>query len=278
MPAWLHGRDICPSRGPRCEPSGRRCARCQRAYVTVRAIPCRSRVCIPGPQWIMAAQRATCLPSSHGPRRRHLWSSPQRGSWVLTGMFLGTERKPDEPRAPGLRWVWLIHTRSRALGPCRRRSAVGLDMRVLTGRATLVGKPKVRHRVRNGHVTLELVQTTKKTLVSDQGLRNGASDGNRTRALSLGSSCSTIKLHSRSDLPGGNRTRSLYRIPEPGPSVSVSLGPCRPAGRTPRGSAGHLRSPRVAVRGTFRTGVRFAVAVVVDPVVPGWDPAAGCGC
>ena len=32
--------------------------------------------------------------------------------------------------------------------------------------------------------------------VTDLGLNRGASDGNRTRALSLGSSCSTIKLHS----------------------------------------------------------------------------------
>ncbi len=38
---------------------------------------------------------------------------------------------------------------------------------------------------------------TNKTQVADLGLRRGAGDGNRTRALSLGSSCSTIKLRPR---------------------------------------------------------------------------------
>jgi hypothetical protein len=47
------------------------------------------------------------------------------------------------------------------------------------------------------HGTHEEVQTTNKAQVTDLGLILGAGDGNRTRALSLGSSCSTIKLHPR---------------------------------------------------------------------------------
>lgn len=60
----------------------------------------------------------------------------------------------------------------------------------------MCGSRRLRWRV-----SRRAMSTAKKALVSDQGLRRGAGDENRTRALSLGSSCSTIKLHPRRNTP-----------------------------------------------------------------------------
>src|SRR5438105_10953978 len=59
----------------------------------------------------------------------------------------------------------------------------------------------------------KMAEITNKPQVADLGLPYGAGDGNRTRALSLGSSCSTIKLHPRDSLGfGAKHRRTLYPI------------------------------------------------------------------
>lgn len=78
----------------------------------------------------------------------------------------------------------------------QREVAAGLD-RLVQAR---VMQRIPQHPARTWHGTLSAVQATGKARVYDLGLRRGAGDGNRTRALSLGSSCSTIKLHPRSGL------------------------------------------------------------------------------
>lgn len=54
-----------------------------------------------------------------------------------------------------------------------------------------------------------------KPQAADLGLMHGAGDGNRTRALSLGSSCSTIKLHPRNSASDRGRNIVAHSTPLP---------------------------------------------------------------
>lgn len=140
-------------------------------------------------------------------------------------------------------------------------------------------------------------QTTNKAQVADLGLRYGAGDGNRTRALSLGSSCSTIKLHPRNTAPEPGGGASSHTLPHhraaaylacPGSARRLH----RDIGGTPRGRRrGAAGSSRGAATerfpGGLPAGFRWSfggLSVVFQcrfgglPVgVTGWDAGAGEG-
>jgi hypothetical protein len=83
--------------------------------------------------------------------------------------------------------------------------------------------PLTERQAWSGHAIPDPVQTTTKPQVPDLGLFHGAGDENRTRALSLGSSCSTIKLHPRSvPLIGA---ASSHTLPHRRPPACPPWGP-----------------------------------------------------
>jgi hypothetical protein len=68
----------------------------------------------------------------------------------------------------------------------RRKFAAGLDAMVEAPGGGVPASRTIVHRARNGHNMLREVYTTNNPRVVDLGVCRGASDGNRTRALSLG--------------------------------------------------------------------------------------------
>jgi hypothetical protein len=95
--------------------------------------------------------------------------------------------------------------------------------------------------------TSDADQTTKKPPAAGLGLFRGAGDENRTRALSLGSSCSTIKLHPRS-------------APMIGSASPHTLPHRRPPACSPRGLCG-VRGGWTRVSGAGVGGVAWGLGV-----------------
>lgn len=165
-------------------------------------------------------------------RARH---SKGNGQKRVTRATPGRERSVRRPArggrhgaAPADPVAWPRHRppgRSRALRPAAPRHSAGSGHPASRGDAgKTLGRteptrprpawPPPATRVRDAADTALLGGTARtakaarpmnKAPVRDQGLSRGAGDENRTRALSLGSSCSTIKLHPRDPLPRRDR-------------------------------------------------------------------------